>query len=216
MRGQGDEPRGLDGCSERAEDPLGDEQGVQVGPAQGAFGQALEAFGDEFGEQAHPAALDAHPLHGGPLPPQFRLSLGEGILHARQHGLDAVSVLRVGGVLGEGVAHVLQRDPGIGHPADPQQADHVLVAVAAAVIATPLRLGEQTDPVVVADRPWCAAGEGRSVADLDLTGWHERRGHGRGPSLKGSGRTSTGPHDATEGATLSLAGIAVNSERTVQ
>ncbi|MEV5778749.1 hypothetical protein AB0L49_47490, partial [Streptomyces antimycoticus] len=51
------------------------------------------------------------------------------------------------------------------------------------------------------NRPRRAAGEGRRVTDLDLAGWHERRMHEQGPLLEGSGRKSTGPHAATEGAT---------------
>jgi hypothetical protein len=46
MRGQDDEAGGLDGRAERAEDPLSDQQTVQVRLTQGALGQALEAFGD--------------------------------------------------------------------------------------------------------------------------------------------------------------------------
>ena len=203
MRGQDDEAGGLDGRAERAEDPLSDQQTVQVRLTQGALGQALEAVGDEVGEQAHPAAFGAHPLHGGPLPPQFCFLLGEGFLQPLQDARDAVSAVGTGGSRagGKGVTDVVQGDPGVGHLANPQQPDHVLVPVAAAVIAAPLRLGEQADLVVMTDRPWRAAGEGRRVTDLDLAGWHEGRMHEQGPFLKGSGRKSTGPHAATEGAT---------------
>ncbi|GGZ89159.1 hypothetical protein GCM10010301_71740 [Streptomyces plicatus] len=48
---------------------------------------------------------------------------------------------------------------GVGHLANPQQPDHVFVAVAAVVIAAPLGLGGQTDLVVVTDRPPRGAGE---------------------------------------------------------
>ncbi|MBP3081308.1 hypothetical protein WP39_28520 [Streptomyces sp. 604F] len=69
MRGQDDEAGGLDGRAERAEDPFSEQQTVQVRLTHRALGQFVEAFGDESGEQAHPAASGAHPLHGGPLSP---------------------------------------------------------------------------------------------------------------------------------------------------
>ncbi|WP_232237292.1 MULTISPECIES: hypothetical protein [Actinoalloteichus] len=113
VRGQDDEAGGLDGRAERAEDPLRDQQSVQVRLTQGAFGQALEAFGDEVGEQAHPAAFGAHPLHGGSLPPQFRLLLGEGFLQPLQDARDTVSAVRTGGshAGGEGITDVVQAIP---------------------------------------------------------------------------------------------------------
>jgi hypothetical protein len=186
--GQGDEAGGSDGGTERAEDPLGDQQVVQVRLAQGALGQAREAAGDEIGEQAHPAALRAHALHGGPLPLQFCFPSGEDPLEPFQEACDVVVAVGASGSrVGEGAADVVQGDPGVGHPADPQQPDHLVVAVAATVVAAPLGLGEQTDLVVVTDRPRCGADERRRVPDRDVTRRDEGQVHERG-LLGGAGR----------------------------
>ncbi|HWS38054.1 MAG TPA: hypothetical protein VN408_35630 [Actinoplanes sp.] len=47
--GQEDETVGLASRAERAEDPLGDQQGVQIGLTKGTFRQILQAVGDEVG-----------------------------------------------------------------------------------------------------------------------------------------------------------------------
>ncbi|GAA2031209.1 hypothetical protein GCM10009756_24320 [Pseudokineococcus marinus] len=179
--GQGDEAGGVEGRAERAEDPLHDQEAVQVGLAQGALGQALEAVGDDVGEQPCSAASGAHALHGSPLPLQLFCSGGERALQPDQDDFDVVVALGTGeGRAGEGVADVVQGDPGVGHLADPQQTDHVLVAVAAAVVAASLGFGQQADLVVVTDRPGCCADERCRVADPDLTRRGEGYGHERG------------------------------------
>ena len=103
------------------------------------------------------------------------------------------------GRIRQGVADIVESNAGLGHPADPQQPDHLVVAIAAAVVAPPLGLRDQADLVVVTDRSRRGADERRGTPDRDLARRGERREHVRAFLI---GRnTLTAPHDPTEGAT---------------
>ncbi|GGT02509.1 hypothetical protein GCM10010286_29580 [Streptomyces toxytricini] len=112
-------------------------------------------------------------MHGGPLGLDGGRLGSEGLLQPGQGLLDAGGALEAG-------PDVLQGDTRISHPADPQQADHVAVCVAAAVVAAAFRFGEEADGVVVADGAGRGPGERGGIADLDSAG-NRRKGHAREP-----------------------------------
>lgn len=168
MRRQDDEHAGLDGGAERPEDPFRDQQGVQVGGAQRAGRQVAEPVRDHRGEQAQRAAHGPQALDRRALAPDVGLPGDQGLLQPAQNVPDVPGLV-------EGGPHVVQADAGVGHLADPQQADHVVVAVAAASVSASCGLRQQTDLVVVTNGARGGSGEGGGIADLDLAG---RRGGG--------------------------------------
>lgn len=166
MGRQGDEHAGLNCGSQRPEDPFRDQQGVQVGGAQCARGQVAEPVRDQRGEQAQWAAHGSQALDCCALTLDVGLLGGQGLLQSAQ------DVLNVPGFV-EGGPHVVQADAGLGHLADPQQADHVVVAVAAASVSASFGLRQQTDLMVVTNGARGGSGEGGGIADLDLAGRDE-------------------------------------------
>lgn len=128
-------------------------------------GQVAEAVRDHRGEQAQWTAHGPEALDCRALTLDVGLLRGEGLLQPAQDVLDVAGFV-------EGGPHVVQADAGLGHLADPQQADHVVVAVAAASVSAALGLRQQADLVVVTNGARGGSGEGGGIADLDLAGRH--------------------------------------------
>lgn len=195
--GQGNVSAGVHCRTKGTEDSLDDQQVIQVGLAQRALWQILKSGGNKVGEQTHSAAPGSHALHGGPLPLQFSFLGDEGPFQPFQNArYTVVAVCPTSSLAGSCVSaalvdrscaassrpskritDVVQGNSGVSHLADPQQLDHLFVAVAAAVVTAPLGFRQQTDRVIVTDRPRCNADEGRSVTDLHLTRGNEGRDH---------------------------------------
>lgn len=185
--GQGNVSASVHCRTKGTEDSLDDQHVIQVGLAQRALWQILKSGGNKVGEQTHSAAPGSHALHGSPLPLQFSFLGDESRLQPFQNArYTVVAVCPTSSLAGscvnssrpsKRITDVVQGNSGVSHLADPQQLDHLFVAVAAAVVTAPLGFRQQTDRVIVTDRPRCNADEGRSVTDLHLTRGNEGRDH---------------------------------------